>query len=232
MITIPKCLADFGLSINRLYYKQLHRSFYKGKKQHPSWFDHRIDLYYHWPHHLFWMERGVFPRRYMFEGCTVLDLFCGDGFFCHYFYSTIADSIDAIDKDPSAIAHARKWHSHPKIAYRVVDAVKTDFPRSSYDVIVWFEGIDHIAASEYNIVINRIKVALGEEGVLTGSVGIIGEEKQGKVHWEHQNELSSVSELHNLFSRDFDDIQIDVTVYPDLSHGKRKIGYFTVSKPK
>lgn len=144
IVRIPKWLADLGLKLNRLYYKQRLESIYYGPNP-PAWFDHRIDLYYHWPRNLFWVERGVFPRKYMFKGCKVLDLFCGDGFFSYYFYSTIADEIDALDLDPQAIAHAKKWHANPKITYYVSNVVLNDLPKARYDVVVWYEGIEHLS---------------------------------------------------------------------------------------
>lgn len=232
MIKIPKWLADFGLLINSLYYKQLLYSIYYGKKQQPTWFDHRIDLYYLWPYNLFWLERGVLPRKYMLEGCTVLDLFCGDGFYSHYFYSTIAGHIDAIDKDPSAIAHAKRWHSQPKINYVVLDAVKKNFPRSRYDVIVWFEGIEHLNAAAFAVIVKRIKAAMGITSVLVGSTPIISDKHQNKGNWEHQNEFTSIPQLRDFQLRDFADIQIEMTVYPILGGGQRRTAYFTLRNPK
>jgi hypothetical protein len=67
-VKIPKWIADTGLWINCIYYRQLFQSIYYGSKQPPSWFDHRIDLYYHWPHNLFWLEKGVLPRKHIFIG--------------------------------------------------------------------------------------------------------------------------------------------------------------------
>lgn len=232
MIKIPKWLADLGLWVNRLYYKQLFEAMYKRKRKPPSWFDHRIDLYYHWPHNLFWLERGVFPRKYMFDGCLVLDLFCGDGFYSRYFYSTIAGNIDAIDKDPSAIEHAKRWHSHPRINYMVLDAVKEDFPRSPYDVIVWFEGLEHLDKEEYEAVIKRVKLAMEEKGVLIGSTTLVPMERIGKGNWEHKNEFADVEQLREFLSHDFEEIQIDITVYPVLGGGQRKTAYFTLKYPK
>ncbi len=176
---IPKFIADMGRSLNRLYYRQLFRSIYVKSRQPPSWFDHRMDLYYLWPENLFWLERGVLPRRHMKPGCTVLDLFCGDGFFSRYFYSTIADHVDAVDKDSKAISHAAKWHAHPKVHYAQLDAVTTAFPRKHYDVIVWFEGIEHLDLSEYAVVIQRIKAAIGMNGLLVGSTPILPATRRG-----------------------------------------------------
>ena len=232
MITIPKWLADLGLQLNRFYYKQLFRSLYGGRNMPPAWFDHRIDLYYHWPHNLFWLERGILPRKEMFDGCTVLDLFCGDGFFSRYFYSTVAGQIDAVDKDPSAIAHAKRLHSHRKIAYIVLDAVEQSFPRTAYDVITWFEAIEHLSEVEYAVVVERIKTSLVTTGVLIGSTPIVSVEHVGKGSWQHQNEFTSVRQLQECFARDFSDIKTEMTVYPTLDGGKRRTAYFTVRGPK
>ncbi len=232
LVKIPKWIADIGLWINRLYYKQLFESVYCGGKNPPSWFDHRIDLYYHWPHNLFWLERGVFPRKHMFKGCTVLDLFCGDGFFSRYFYSTIASHIDAVDKDPDAVAHAMRWHSHPVINYTVLDAVKQDLPRPCYNVIVWFEGIEHLSEIEYKVVINKLKTAIEKTGILIGSTPIVPKELLGRGNWEHQREFADVRQLHAFLSQDFHYIDIGVTVYPLFGGGERRTAYFTLKEPK
>lgn len=232
LVIIPKWVADFGLWLNRLYYQQIFISVYGRRKQPPAWFDHRIDLYYHWPHNLFWLERGILPRKHMFDGCTVLDLFCGDGFYSRYFYSTITGHIDAIDKDPRAIAHAKRWHSHPRIHYATLDAVKEEFPRSRYDVIVWFEAIEHLSQADYKALVQRIKSAIGTTGVLVGSTTIVPEDQLGKCNWEHQNEFASISKLQEFLSRDFSEIQTEVTVYPVVGGWERCTAYFTVAKSR
>lgn len=168
----------------------------------------------------------------MVEGCLVLDLFCGDGFFSHYFYATIAGHIDAIDKSPQAIAHAQKWHSHPKINYLVQDVVLQDFPRPHYDVIVWFEAIEHLSQVDYEKAVGRIKSALGDTGVLIGSTPLVPPDKLGQANWEHQNEFSEVQQLHTFLARDFEQIQIDVTIYPIVGGGQRQTAYFTLKQPK
>jgi len=232
LILIPKWLADVGLWINRRYYRRLFEAQYRRKAQPPAWFDHRIDLYYHWPHNLFWLERGILPRKYMFPGCTVLDLFCGDGFYSRYFYSTIAGHIDAVDVDPTAIKHAQRWHASPKVDHYELDAVMQEFPRIHYDVIVWFEAIEHLNEGDYTVVLQRIKAAMGENSVLIGSTPIIEEAQLGQGSWQHSNEFTSVEQLRALLSRDFHDVQIELTIYPVLEGGERRTAYFTLMRPK
>ncbi|PIE31914.1 hypothetical protein CSA56_17000 [candidate division KSB3 bacterium] len=227
---IPKFFASIGFKIHRLYYQQIFQKIYLNKHP-PSWFDHRIDLYANWPHNLFWLERGIFARKYMFEGCSVLDLFCGDGFFSRYFYSTIASRIDAVDKDPSAIAHARRHHHHNLITFTVVNAVTEDFPQPHYDIIVWFEGIEHLHVAEYREVITRIQRSLSPRGTLIGSTPLIAKEQQGRGNWEHHHEFSSVEELTAFLSKDFGYVDVYTTIYPSLGGGNRHTAYFVLQSP-
>ena len=232
MKMVPKWLADIGLAINRTYYRQLLVSQYYKKPQPPAWFDHRIDFFYLWPDNLFWLERGVVARRQMFPGCTVLDLFCGDGFYSRYFYSTIAQHIDAVDRDPSAVEHARKWHASDGIAYYHLNAVKEAFPASRYDVVVWCEGLEHLSSEDYASVAERIKSALGDEGVLVGSTPIVSQARRGMGNWEHQNEFTSTEDLHDFLSRDFQHVETFVTTYPQFGGGERRTAYFVLRLPK
>jgi ribosomal protein L11 methylase PrmA len=66
-------------------------------------------------------ERGFFSMLAMKHGCRVFDLCCGGEFFAHYFFSTRAKSVVAVDFDPAAIAHAKKSFQAPNVEYRCVD---------------------------------------------------------------------------------------------------------------
>lgn len=232
MINIPFWLADLGLAVNRARYKQLLESNYiRGGTAAPSWFDHRIDLYYQWPENLFWLERGFFARRHMFEGCSVLDLFCGDGFYARHFYASIAGMVDAVDKDPRAIMHARAIHPHQKISYCQKDAINEGFPRASYDVVAWFEGIEHLSDDECSTLMKRLKDAVGEKGILVGSTPLVNHDQKGKWNWEHQHEFETVAELEALLGRYFSDVRSEVTTYPELKAGTRRTAYFSARYP-
>lgn len=232
MIQIPSWLADVGLAINRLHYKQLLESIYLRGAAPPSWFDHRIDLHYQWPHNLFWLERGFFARRHMFEGCTVLDLFCGDGFYEKYFYASIAGRIDAVDKDSRAITHANSIHSDPKVTYWQKDAINDGFPHATYDVVTWFEGIEHLSESECMGLMMRIKDAVGDGGILVGSTPLVAQDQRGKGNWEHQHEFETVTEVQSLLENYFSDVRTEMTVYPELKAGTRRTAYFSARHPK
>jgi 2-polyprenyl-3-methyl-5-hydroxy-6-metoxy-1,4-benzoquinol methylase len=232
MIAIPAWLADLGLRVNRRYYQQLLDSIYIKSTGVPSWFDHRIDLYYQWPHNLFWLERGFFARRHMFHDCRVLDLFCGDGFYSKHFYASIARSIDAVDKDPKAIAHASRIHADARITFSQRNAIAEGFPKGEYDVIAWFEAIEHLSETECTTLMGHIKSAVGATGILVGSTPLVGEEKKGKGNWEHQNEFSNPKELEGKLKKHFVDVCIEVTEYPELNSAPRSTAYFSARIPR
>ena len=225
---ILKILADICLSINRIYYKLLLKKRYYGKSQSPSWFDHRIDLHYNWPKHMFWLERGVFPARYIKPGNRVLDLFCGDGFYSKYFFSPLAVSVDSIDKNPEAISHATKYHSSDNITYYKKDIRVDDFPRDYYDIIIWFEAIEHLSRDDYQIAKNKISIALKNNGILIGSTPIVPLSSKGKNNWEHENEFESLSQLSDFLKKDFILLDCFDTLHKMTNGSERQTAYFIV----
>lgn len=232
MIKIPSWLAAAGRQINRLHYKQLLESIYLRGDAAPSWFDHRIDLHYQWPNNLFWLERGFFARRHMFEGCTVLDLFCGDGFYSKYLYASIAGRVDAVDKDPGAITHASTIHAHPKITYWQKDAISEGFPCARYDIVAWFEAIEHLSEIECTVLLERLKDAVGNTGTLVGSTPLVPKDQKGKGNWEHQHEFETVEEVQSLLGKYFSDVRTEVTLYPEPGAGARRTAYFSARSPR
>mgnify|MGYP001572207216 FL=1 len=187
----------------RRYYAYRTSRLWEGVDARPEWFDHRADLY-RWTELRvpFWVERGVFSREVMFQDCRVLDLCCGDGFYPYYFYSGTASQIDALDRDPTAIVHARKWHTHAKIRYIQQDLITHEFPGADYDVIAWDGAIEHFSLDEIREVLAKcVKVLKTPAGVLNGYTIITRD--SGKSHPDHQHEFGSAEELKKLLSEFF-----------------------------
>lgn len=201
---------ELALSAERLL-RRVYR--HKLKESGPEWFDHRIDLFL-WAEKRvpFWVERGVFARAIMSEGDNVLDLCCGDGFYSYYFYSRTAAHIFAVDRDESAVEHARKWHGLANIAYRQLDII-THFPQGHYDVIVWDAAIEHFNLHEIRMILykcyNRL---LKNNGVLCGYTII------PTAGWAtpnaHKHEFGSAEELRALLLETFPFAATFETIYP------------------
>lgn len=204
------------------YYAYLQwKQWHKGS---PEWFDHRIDLY-RWPVHLnpHWVERGIYSREVMFPGCKVLDVACGDGFYPLYFYTSIAEKIDAIDVNRHAIQHAKKYHNHPRISYFRQDAIKENFPHKKYDIICFDGAFDHFNLDQLKILLPKIKKSLVNDGILVG----YQELEFHEVNQEHPISFDSERELKAVFKNDFKFIKIIITNTPG-----RKNAYFRCSNNK
>src|SRR3989442_390916 len=168
-LTFNEPAMRFAESFLRRYY-DYHTYRLWSRSHAPELFDPRADLL-RWAELRvpFWVERGVFSREVMFQGCRVLDLCCGDGFYPYYFYSGTASQIDAVDRDPTAIIHARKWHGHPTIRYVQQDLIADEFPDTDYDVITWDGAIEHFSLDEIRQVLQKcVKAMRTPYGVLNG----------------------------------------------------------------
>ena len=207
----PMRLAETYL---RHYYAYDTARLWGGPNRPPEWFDHRADLY-RWSElrNPLWLERGVFSREVMFEGCRVLDLCCGDGFYPFYFYSGIASHVEAVDRDPTAIAHACKWHSHPRIKYTQINVVSEQLPGTDYDVITWDAAIEHFSTDQIRAVLGKCTSALRvPRGLLCGYTILARAPAQS--HPDHQHEFGSAAELRQLLSTFFPFVGIVETEYP------------------
>lgn len=171
-------------------------------KKTPEWFDHRADLYrFRELRRPVWAERGVYARELMHPGHRVLDLCCGDGFFSFHFYSSVAEHVDACDRDSSALSHARSWHDDSRITYSRSDVVTDPLPASNYDVIVWDAAIEHFSFDDIQTVLAKVKAALKPNGVLCGYT--ILNPPGTALHPDHLHEFASAVDLANVLRASF-----------------------------
>ena len=201
--------------IIRAYYNKRISDVWAGVN-HPVWFDHQIDACL-WPRNIFWVERGVFGRILMKTGCSVLDLCCGDGYYSDIWFSTIAGSIDACDNDADALRMACQKHANPKINYHRVDVLADSFPRPQYDVITWFEGIEHFSEGHILYILSKINAALADDGILIGSTPLVkppGDSKKSITNRQHDREFTSARDLELVLKNVFVNVQTWVSDHP------------------
>jgi SAM-dependent methyltransferase len=183
----------------------------------PQWFDHRADLYrFSELRTPLWLERGVFSREVMLPGCRVLDLCCGDGFYAYHFYSEVATHIHAIDRDPVAIAHARRWHNHPRISYSVLDVLAEQFPGNRYDVIVWDGALEYFSEPELHSVLGRCVDAMQQPAAVLCGYAIMADRAnrpEGR-HPAQKHWFGSAQELKQLLLKFFPHVGVIETEYP------------------
>jgi SAM-dependent methyltransferase len=194
------------------------------RRGHHSWFDHRLDES-DWPDRIFWVERGVLGRFHLPMGAKVLDLCCGDGYFADCFWSPSAGHVDAVDRDPDALSFARAVHSKPNVRYSRCDIVEGEWPGVDYDLICFFEAIEHLSEQDGKRVLERIKDALGPSGWLVGSTPAVDQASRGRGNDEHDNEFEGIDVLTEFLSQVFAEPRVFSSYHP-----ARTTLYFEVQK--
>jgi len=77
------------------------------------------------------------------KGERVLDIGCGNGALTRDIAERAGAYVIGIDLNPDNIVKAEQHHAHPKVEYRVGDALK-DLPQDSFDVVVLSNVLEHL----------------------------------------------------------------------------------------
>jgi GT2 family glycosyltransferase/glycosyltransferase involved in cell wall biosynthesis/SAM-dependent methyltransferase len=128
---------------------------FTGERLVPDDAAHR-DLY--WEH----LARYDFAARFA-AGRRVLDLGCGCGYGSHHLVQAGA-TVVGLDNSAEALAYAQARYVDPHLSFRLGDARSTELPDASFDLIVCFELIEHIA--EQAAVLAEIRRLLVADGCL------------------------------------------------------------------
>jgi len=180
----------------------------------PEWYDTFLGQYYRWREdRVSWIwDRGVYNVLTMAPGARVLDLCCGGGFFTRYFYSGRAAEVIAVDFDPRAIAHARKYNAADNVRYELGD-IRRSLPSGSYDNVVWDGAIEHFTEQEIAEILPGLRLRLTPGGTLSGYTV---QEREGEAHHpDHEYEFKSKSDLARLLLRFFRNVLVFETIYPE-----------------
>jgi SAM-dependent methyltransferase len=164
-------------------------------KPSAEWFDHEIDVHWQWVarQRSMFLERGVLNTLAIRSGAQVLELCCGDGFNAHRFYAERAERVLAVDHDPAALAHARRFHARPNVEYRSCDVLQ-DLPEGSFDNIIWDSAMHHFSLSEVAVILASAHRSLTPDGVLSGYTLIDPEEDYAfaRLRFENADALADV----------------------------------------
>ncbi len=112
--------------------------------------------YEHW-------HRYAFARP-LAAGKRVLDAACGEGYGSALLAEVAAD-VTGVDIDPATIEHARaRYGSRSALAFECADAAALSFAARSFDLVVSFETLEHLAAQQ-ELVAGFARV-LSDDGLL------------------------------------------------------------------
>lgn len=147
------------------------------------------------------LDRYIFASPYG-RGKLVLDLGCSTGYGAECLATRGASFVVAGDREREALFYAKKRYPSGKIAFLNVDALALPFKDRSFDVVVCFEVIEHLAAAEP--LLSECHRVLKEAGLFICSTP----NKAVSIPWKFHIREYSAPELRSLLERYFSNIVV------------------------
>jgi SAM-dependent methyltransferase len=145
-------------------------------------------------------------HRYAFalqlvRGKTVLDAACGEG-YGSALLAAVAAGVTGVDLSPEAISHASDRYQAGNLSFRSADCLALPFADDSFDCVVSFETLEHLA--DHDGLLREFRRVLKPDGFLLLSSpdkAVYSEQMQNRNEF-HVKELYR-GELEALLSRHF-----------------------------
>ena len=175
----------------------------------PPYFDHRINLYYHWPTDgdPGWLERGMMSRLAL-NGGDVLELTCGNGFNTRHFYASKARRVIACDFDRQAIDSARRVHAGANIEYVVAD-LRESMPEGRFGNVIWDFGFPisrFFTDEQADRIVANVRARLESDGIFSGYTAV--EPGRTRLSTQMRYDFTSADDLRQLLSISFANVRV------------------------
>jgi SAM-dependent methyltransferase len=160
-----------------------------------------------WPEFLLHMQRYAYASDFC-RGKSVLDCPTGEGYGAKYI-AQYAASVVGVDISIETVMRCRETYSeHANLSYEIGDMSSLPFEDSSFDVVMCFEGIEHVPPEKQQACFDELRRVLKPEGIMLISTpdrdtGL----KRGYNNPYHLSELSLTEFDQNLRKR-FKNVEI------------------------
>lgn len=179
------------------------------------------------------LARYQFALSYIDSESNVLDIPCGSGYGTKLL-ATKARVVCGVDISLEAIQHGQQFFNDPKITFLQGDMERLDALHlgKKWDVIVSFEGIEHIRATK--AFLSQIKELLSQKGILIISTP---RKPHGSPHHiieysleEYTDLLSDFFTIDAMFGQIYTDI-FNMKLRKENPHAYPKFNFIAVCRP-
>lgn len=134
--------------------------------------------------------------RSLVAGKSVLDAACGEGYGSALLASS-AEQVTGIDISRAAIAHAKTTYQQANLRFKQSDVLDIDVPDGSFDVVVSFETLEHLAA--HDELMQSFKRVLKPGGTLVIS-------SPDKAEYSDKTGFNNEFHVKELYRNEFEDL--------------------------
>lgn len=103
------------------------------------------------------------------DNLNVLDVGCSTGAIAYVLAKRDFHSVLALDIDEKAVVFAKERFSHPKLEYRIGNAIALDIPDASYDIVICAHIYEHVPDAK--LMMKEIRRVLKPKGVCYFAAG-------------------------------------------------------------
>lgn len=114
---------------------------------------------------LYMMSYYKFAAKMIGKGKRVLDIGCGEGLGTWLLAKECGPAV-GIDLDDEAVAIGKQNWPPTAVTFETADFLNSDYAPGSFDAIVSFDVIEHIAADNARLFMQKAKDALAPDGML------------------------------------------------------------------
>jgi SAM-dependent methyltransferase len=135
----------------------------------------------------------------------VLDIACGEG-YGSFFIAKFAKDVVGVDVSHETITHANQQYKSHNLSFKQGSAIDLAFPDHSFDVVISFETVEHLAEQEQ--MISELRRVLKPEGclIISSPNRPVYSEESGEHNEFHVKELD-FNEFDALLKTQFPSIQ-------------------------
>lgn len=177
------------------------------------------------------IARYRFAADFVSGDSTGLDIACGTGYGTDLLAQK-GRSFYGVDKSCEAISYAQGHYKDQRLAFVCSDALKADFEKDRFDIIVSFETIEHLEEGDGGIFLRKLHDFLHKDGMIIISCPNKDTYPAGYNKNEFHIHEYSYGEIASLISKYFPNVEVYCQEMRYFRRPYKKIAQFLSHMPE